>query len=104
MVDFFIPPGRPPHIWIGDVSCLFFFSLLPDPPSREGEGRVNNAGRTLNVRAKNPQFPAIVSLAFMACFMHFIISAGVSAETRGGEVSLAVMGIAYFCEGWRFTK
>lgn len=65
---------------------------------------MNNARRTLNVRAKNSQFPSIVSLAFAACFMHFIISAGVSEERTGGEGGLAVMGITYFCERWRFKK
>lgn len=46
---------------------------------------MNNARPTLNVRAKNSQFPSIVSLAFAACFMHFIISGGASEERIGEE-------------------
>lgn len=49
------------------------------------------------------KIPSIVLPGFAACFMHFIIS-GVSRERSGGEVGLAVMGIAYFRERWRFKK
>lgn len=100
------PQTTPPIQYGLDMfpAFFYFFTLPPDPPSLEREGCVNNARQTLNVRAKNSQFPSIVSLAFAACFMHFIISAGVSEERSRGEGGLAVMGIAYFCERWRFKK
>lgn len=44
---------------------------------------VNNSRRTLNVKTENSLFPPIVLLAFAACFMHFIISGGVSKEGIG---------------------
>lgn len=47
---------------------------------------MNNARRTLNVRAENSQFPSIVSLAFVACFMHFIISRGASEEREARQL------------------
>lgn len=112
MVDFSIPPGCPHHpsqmpSSNMDLRCfmlLFFFYPYLLIPQVGREGCVNNAKQTLNVRAKNSQFPSIVSLVSTACFMHFIISAGASAERRQGEGGLAVMGIAYFCERWRFKK
>lgn len=54
---------------------------------------MNNARRTLNVRAKNSQFPLIVSLAFAACFMHFIISGGVSEEKEAWQLWGALISV-----------
>lgn len=94
-----LPPTAPFQYGFEMFHAFFFLPLPSDAPSWEREGCVNNAKQTLNVRAKNSQFPPIVSLASTACFMHFIISAGASEERSGGEGGLAVMGIAYFCGG-----